>query len=44
MTTDYLPVINCEKCLTGAQNVRQSADGLPEILSGTPEIIFAITG
>ncbi len=26
----YLPVINCEKCMTGAQNVRQSADGLPD--------------
>ena len=33
-----------EKCLTGAQNVRQGDEGLPDILSGTPEIIFAITG
>ncbi len=39
----YLPVINCEKCLTAAQNVRHSADDLPDILSGTSEIIFAIT-
>ncbi len=39
----YLPVINWEKSLTWAQNVRQSAQGLPDILSGTPEIIFAIT-
>ena len=40
----YLPGINCVKCLTGAQNVRHSTDGLPDISSGTPEIIFAITG
>ena len=39
----YLAVINWEECLTGAQNVRQSAEGLPDILSGTPEIIFATT-
>ena len=39
----YLPVINWGKCLTAAQNVRQGAEGLPDILSGTPEIIFAIT-
>ncbi len=38
-----LPVIIWEECLTGAQNVRQSAEGLPDILSSTPEIIFAIT-
>ncbi len=38
----YLPEINWQKCLTGAQNVRQTTEGLP-ILSGTPEIIFAIT-
>ena len=31
------------KCLTAAQNVRLSAAGLPDILSDTPEIIFAIT-
>ncbi len=39
----YWPVINWEKCLTWAQNVRQSAEGLPDILSGMLEIIFAIT-
>ena len=39
----YLPVINWEKCLTGTQHVRQIVEGLPDILSGTPEIIFAIT-
>ncbi len=39
----YEPVINWEKCLAGAQNVRQSAEGLLDILSGTPKIIFAIT-
>ncbi len=39
----YLPVINWGKCLTGAQNVRQGTEGLPDILSGIPEIIFAIT-
>ncbi len=27
----YLPVINCENCLTGVQNVRQSAEGLLDI-------------
>ncbi len=32
------------KCLTRAQNVRQNAEGLPNILSSMPEIIFAITG
>ncbi len=32
-----------EKFLTGAQNVRQSAEGLSDILPGVPEIIFAIT-
>ena len=36
-------VINWGKCPTGAQNVRQGAEGLPDILSGMPEIIFAIT-
>ncbi len=40
----YLPVINWRKCPTGSQNVRQSAEGLPDTLSGTPKIIFAITG
>ncbi len=39
----YLPVINWEKCLTGVQNVRQSARGLRDRMSGTPEIIFAIS-
>ncbi len=39
----YLPVINWEKCLTGVQNVRQGAEGLLDILSGTPEMILAIT-
>ncbi len=37
-----MPVINWEKCLTATQNVRQSAEGLPDILSGTSEIIFPI--
>ena len=31
------------KCLTGNQNVPQSTEGLPDILSDTPEIILAIT-
>ena len=35
----YWPVINWEKCLTWVQ----SAEGLPDILSGMLEIIFAIT-
>ncbi len=39
----YLPFINWENCLTGVQNVRQSAEGLPDTLSGTPKIFFAIT-
>ncbi len=39
----YLPATNWEKCLTGAENVRQSTEGLPDILSGTPKIIFAIS-
>ncbi len=39
----YLPVSNWGKCLTGAQNVPLGAKGLLDILSGMPEIIFAIT-
>ncbi len=39
----YLPYINWQKCLTGAKNVWQTTEGLPDILSGTPKIIFAIT-
>ncbi len=39
----YLPVVNWEKCLTGTLNVRQHVEGLLDILSGTPEIIFTIT-
>ncbi len=39
----YLPVINWEKCLTGVQNVRKGAESVPDILSGTLEINFAIT-
>ncbi len=39
----YLPVSNWGKCLTGAQNVPQGTKGLLDILSGMPEIIFAIT-
>ena len=38
-----LLVIDWEKCLTGDQNVRQSNEGLPDILSGKPEIIFTRT-
>ena len=38
----YLPVINWGKCLTGAQNVLESPEGLPNILSGSSEIIFMI--
>ncbi len=41
--TRITTVINWENCPTGAQNVRQSAEGLPDILSGTPEIVFATT-
>ena len=41
MPSGYLPVIRWEKCLTGAQNVRQNAEGLPDKI--TPEIILAIT-
>ena len=32
------------KCLTGPQNVRQSAEGLLDKMCGTPKIIFAFTG
>ncbi len=40
----HLLVINGEKSLTGNQNIRQSIEGLRDILSGRPEIIFARTG
>ena len=42
MTTEFTSH-TLGKSLTGAQNVRQSAEGLPDLLSGTPKIIFAIT-
>ncbi len=32
-----------QKCMAWAQNVQQSAEGLPDILSGTPQIFFMIT-
>ena len=44
MTNDVCQLTTGKKCPTVAQNVRQSAEGLPDILSGMPEIIFAITG
>ncbi len=40
MTTDIYQSSNGKKCLTWAQNVQQSTEGLPYILFGTPEIIF----
>ncbi len=39
----YSLVINWVKCLAGDQNVRQSIEGLSDILSGRHEIIFART-
>ncbi len=32
----YLPVLNWEKYLTGTQNVQQTAEGMLDIWSGTP--------
>ncbi len=38
-----LLVIDWDKCPTGDQNVRQSIEGLPDILSGRLKIIFTRT-
>ncbi len=44
MTIDIWQSSIGKKCLTGTQNLRQHFVSLPDKMSGTPEIIFAITG
>ncbi len=43
MTTDICQSSSGKNVLTGAQIVRQGAEGLPDNLSGTPEMISAFT-
>ncbi len=44
MTTDiYQSATGKNEQINGAQNFRQSAEGLPNVLSGKPDIILLIT-
>ena len=42
-TRIQVPIINWEKYLAGDQNVLHSIEGLPDIMSSRPEIIFVRT-